>query len=184
VVLPATPLGREDAVEACTLAADGQPVLTVALRRVVLIAPLVFILHVMEEAPGFVAWFNSLVPRGITQELFLSVNAAALTITVLIALAVAASPSGTTGLALAAWVGFLMLANGLFHVVGTVAHGRYCPGVVTGTLLYLPYGVLLLRRMVRDLELRPRMVLGAGALGALPMLVHGYLIVFRASRLF
>jgi len=156
----------------------------VALRRLVLLAPLVFILHVVEEAPGFVEWFNSLVPRGITQESFLTVNAAALTITVLIALVVAASPSGATGLALAAWVGFLMLANGLFHVVGTVAHGRYCPGVVTGAVLYFPYGVLLLRRIVRDLELRPDVVVGAASLGALPMLVHGYLIVFRASRLF
>ncbi len=166
------------------MAALANEVLTVALRKLVLIAPLVFILHVAEEAPGFVAWFNSLVPRGITQDLFLSVNATALIITVLVALAVAASPGEGTGLALAAWVGFLMLANGLFHVVGTLAHGRYCPGVITCTLLYLPYGVLLLRRTVRDLELHPGAVLGAAALGALPMLVHGYLIVFRASRLF
>jgi hypothetical protein len=85
---------------------------------------------------------------------------------------------------LAAWVGFLMLANGMLHIVGTIAHARYCPGVVTGTLLYLPYGVLLLRRIVRDLQVSPVAVLGVAALGAMPMLVHGYLIVFRASRLF
>jgi len=156
----------------------------VTLRKIVLIAPFVFILHVLEEAPGFVAWFNSLVPRGITQSSFLTVNAVALTITILITLLVAASPHPASGLVLAAWVGFLMLANGLLHLVGTIAHGRYCPGVVSGTLLYLPYGVLLLRKIVRDLELHPGVVLGIAALGAVPMLVHGYLIVFRASRLF
>jgi len=155
-----------------------------ALRKLVLVAPVLFILHVVEEAPGFVAWFNGLVPRGITQNLFLTVNAAALTITILIALLVAASPDPASGLVLAAWVGFLMLANGMLHIVGTIAHARYCPGVVTGTLLYLPYGVLLLRRIVRDLQVSPVAVLGVAALGAVPMLVHGYLIVFRASRLF
>jgi len=156
----------------------------VALRKLVLLAPFIFILHVLEEAPGFVAWFNSLVPRGISQNLFLTVNAVALTITVVIVLLVAASPDPASGLVLAAWVGFLMLANGVLHLVGTIAHGRYCPGVVTGTLLYLPYGALLLRRIVRDLELSPRVVVGIAALGGAPMLVHGYLIVFRASRLF
>jgi hypothetical protein len=154
------------------------------LRKLVLIAPVVFILHVLEEAPGFVAWFNGLVPRGISQSLFLTVNAVALTITVLIAILVAASPEPTSGLLLAAWVGFLMLANGLLHLVGTIAHSRYSPGVVTGTLLYLPYGLLLLRKIVRDLQLRPLVVLGTAALGAIPMLIHGYLIVFRGSRLF
>ncbi len=154
------------------------------LRKLVLAAPFVFILHVLEEAPGFVAWFNSLVPRGITQDLFLTVNAVALTITVLIALVIVAAPNAVSGLILAAWVGFLMLANGLFHLVGTIAHARYCPGVITGTVLYIPFGILLLRWIIRGLDLRPLRVLGTAALGAVPMLAHGYLIVFRASRLF
>ena len=155
-----------------------------ALRKLVLLAPLVFILHVLEEAPGFVAWFNSLVARGINQNLFLMVNAVALAVTVVIVLLVAASRDPASSLVLAAWVGFLLLANGVLHLVGTIAHARYCPGVVTGTLLYLPYGTLLLRTIVREFGLRPGVVLGAAALGAAPMLVHGYLIVFRGSRLF
>lgn len=138
----------------------------------------------LEEAPGFVAWFNSLGPRGISQNLFLAVNAVALAITVVIVLLVAASPGPASGLLLAAWVGFLMLANGALHLAGTIAHARYCPGVVTGTLLYLPYGALLLRKIVRELGLSPGVVLGTAALGGAPMLLHGYLIVFRGSRLF
>lgn len=154
-----------------------------AFRKLVLVAPVLFILHVVEEAPGFVAWFNSLVPRGITQNTFLAVNAVAFAITILVVFLVEVSPDPASGLLLAAWVGFLMLANGVLHIVGTLAHARYCPGVVTGTLLYLPY-VLLLRRIVQDRRVSPAAVLGVAALGALPMLVHGYLIVFRASRLF
>lgn len=154
------------------------------LRKVVLFAPLVFILHVLEEFPGFVAWFNSLVPRGITQSTFLPVNAVALAITLALALLVAALPHPGSGLLLAAWVGFLFIANGLLHLGGTIAHERYSPGVVTGTLLYLPYGALLLQRTVRDLALKPGVVIGTATLGGIPMLVHGYLIVFRGSRLF
>lgn len=154
------------------------------LRKLVLFAPLVFILHVLEELPGFVTWFNSLVPRGISQGLFLAVNAVALAVTVALVLLVAALPHSGSGFLLAAWVGFLFIANGLLHLVGTIAHERYSPGVVTGTLLYVPYGVLLLQRIVRDLGLKPGVVIGTAALGGTPMLVHGYLIVFRGSRLF
>ena len=38
--------------------------------RVLLWAPLIFIGHFMEEAPGFVNWFNAHVRRGITAEFF------------------------------------------------------------------------------------------------------------------
>jgi hypothetical protein len=34
--------------------------------RLLLLAPLVFVLHVGEEAPGFVAWFNRLVDPDIS----------------------------------------------------------------------------------------------------------------------
>jgi hypothetical protein len=156
----------------------------VSVRKLVLAAPLIFVIHVIEEAPGFVAWFNSLVPRGITQQTFLSVNAVALTITVLLAVLVVASADPASGLALATWIGFLFLGNGVLHIVGTLAHGRYCPGVITGTLLYLPYGVLLLHAVVRDLRVSAAAVASAAAVGAVPMLAHGYLIIFRGSRLF
>ena len=154
------------------------------LRTLALLAPVLFILHVVEEAPAFVAWFNGLVPRGITQELFLAVNTGALLITLALVLLVVTSPGAASGLALAAWVGFLMLANGAFHLVATAAHERYAPGVVTGSLLYLPYGVLVLRRIVRDLRVPPAAVIGSALAGAAPMLAHGFLIVFRGSRLF
>ena len=63
-------------------------------------------------------------------------------------------------------------------------HGRYCPGVVTGVLLYLPLSVLLLRAVTRESGLPRGAVAAATLAGAIPMLVHGYLIVFRGSRLF
>jgi len=140
--------------------------------------------HVCEEAPRFVSWFNSLVHPNITQGLFLTVNATAFVITLLIAIGLAASPRPAAGLLALAWVGFLMLANGLFHIVGTIAHARYCPGVVTGTVLYLPMSLLLLRAVIRETGVPPLAAASAALLGGIPMYIHGYLIVFRGSRLF
>jgi hypothetical protein len=50
-------------------------------------APLVFVAHFLEESPGFVTWFNAHVTRGITADLFWTVNATALLITVLATIA-------------------------------------------------------------------------------------------------
>jgi uncharacterized protein with HXXEE motif len=154
------------------------------LRRLALALPVIFLAHVLEEAPGFVAWFNSRVARGITKPMFLTVNVVAGLVTIAIAAAVLAAPGPPVGIALSAWVGFLMLANAVFHIAGTIAHARYCPGVVTATLLYLPAGILTLRAVSREATVPPAGVVLAAFVGAIPMLAHGYLIVFRGSRLF
>lgn len=154
------------------------------LPRLAAALPIVFILHVIEEAPGFVAWFNSLVARHISQQLFLTVNATAFVITVFVAIVVAVGGERGSALVGVGWVGFLMLANAIFHLVGTLALGRYCPGVITGTLLYLPLSLLFMRTVALELALPPRVVLAVALLGGIPMYIHGYLIVFRGSRLF
>jgi len=158
--------------------------LKASLRNMALALPVVFILHVIEEAPTFVSWFNSLVTPTITQSSFLSVNVVALLITLIVAAVVSISPGPVSGLVGTAWIGFLMLANGLFHIVGTVALGRYCPGVVTATLFYLPLSLLFLRAVVRELGVPLPLVGAVALLGGVPMYIHGYLIVFRGSRLF
>ena len=155
-----------------------------SVRILTLAMPLIFIAHVVEEAPGFVAWFNSLVNPPITQALFLSVNATAFVITIIVAVLVATVHDTLVGLIGVAWVGFLMLANGLFHIVATIALSRYCPGVATATLLYLPFSVFFVRAVAREFGLNSLVASSVALLGGVPMYIHGYLIVFRGSRLF
>jgi hypothetical protein len=157
--------------------APGVRILAIAL-------PVVFAIHVAEEAPGFVDWFNSLVAPDITQRLFLSVNATAFVITLAIASLVATSRDAGVCIGAVAWVGFLMLANGVLHLVATIVHSRYSPGVITGSLLYLPLSVLFMRAVVRECATSWRAVLLAALAGGVPMYIHGYLIVFRGSRFF
>jgi hypothetical protein len=154
------------------------------LRIIALALPFVFAVHVAEEAPSFVAWFNSLVTPGITQGQFLSVNATAFFITLAIGSFVAMTRDTALSILAVAWIGFLMLANGLFHLVGTLVLLRYSPGVVTGSLLYLPVSILFMRAVVRECGIPWATVVLVALIGGVPMYVHGYLIVFRGSKLF
>jgi hypothetical protein len=150
----------------------------------ILFAPVIFILHVIEEAPGLVAWFNAHVDRGITPELFMSVNIAGGVITLLVVGIVSGLPSPPSLTIGVAWLSLLMFANGIFHIVATIVHREYCPGVVTSVVLYLPYFSLVVTKILRARLINWPTVLLAIIIGALPMMVHGYRIVFLRSRLF
>jgi hypothetical protein len=77
-----------------------------------------------------------------------------------------------------------MLANAIFHITGAIVDSRYMPGLVTAVILYLPYYFLVLGKLLqkRRLKLLPAIVFIL--LGSVLMLIHGYLILFRGSRLF
>jgi hypothetical protein len=165
-------------------AARSSPRFGPALRHILLLAPIIFVAHFLEEAPGFVAWFNRHVARGITPELFWTVNYSALAITVLVVALEWVSESPLSAAIAVAWLSLLMLANALFHIAGTLADGAYMPGVLTALLLYLPFYGWVLARIVRTRRLPAGAVVAAALAGAAPMLIHGYLIVFRGSRLF
>ena len=147
-------------------------------------APLIFVLHFLEESPGFVAWFNAHVPRGITPGLFWGVNVSALVITLMLTGAEWLSRSAVSQHLAVAWLGFLMAANAAFHVAGGLLDARYVPGLATAVLLYLPYYAYLFASALRTRRARALWTALAAALGSLPMLAHGYLILFRGSRLF
>jgi Protein of unknown function with HXXEE motif len=152
--------------------------------RVVLLAPLVFGIHVLEEAPGFVRWFNSLVQRGISWDLFLAVNLVGFLITLLVSGVAAAARSRISMLVAVGWLAFLMFANALLHLAGTAVHARYSPGVVTAVLLYLPYFGWFTSLVHRRCGIALPTLITTIVVAGLPMFVHGYLIVFRGSRLF
>ncbi|MBI4429081.1 MAG: HXXEE domain-containing protein [Ignavibacteriales bacterium] len=154
------------------------------IRWTAYFAPIIFLFHVAEEAPGFVEWFNSLVARGITQSLFLSVNVTAFIITIMISGMLTTIYERTIAVLMLAWLGFLMLANAVFHLVGTLAHARYSPGLVTAMILYLPYFGWFFWLAVRHLRIPLIMACASTLLGSAPMVIHGYLIVFRGDRLF
>lgn len=152
--------------------------------RLALLAPIIFVLHVIEEAPTFVPWFNSIVEPDISESSFFTVNGVAFFITVALCGALASTREPAIAVVNLAWLGLLMFANALFHLAATVVQHQYTPGVITAAFLYLPYFALLFAVVLRRLRVSWGVALFATALGSLPMAVHGYLIVFRGSRLF
>jgi Protein of unknown function with HXXEE motif len=154
------------------------------ISRALLLAPLIFILHFLEESPTFVQWFNSHVARGITPELFWTVNITGLLITLLVVGGEWFSRSGFSLTIAMAWLSFLMFTNAIFHITGGLVDKQYVPGLVTAVVLYLPYFCWLFIETVRTRKVNPTILMVACVLATIPMAIHGYLIVFRGSRLF
>jgi uncharacterized protein with HXXEE motif len=154
------------------------------LRRGLLFAPLVFVAHFLEESPGFVPWFNAHVARGITADLFWTLNATALVITLLVTLLFWSTESPAAIVLMVAWLSFLMLTNAVFHVTGAIVDRGYVPGLATAILLYFPYCGWLAGQVVRDRRVPPGLLAAAAVVGAIPMIVRGYRILFLGTRLF
>ena len=161
---------------------DNTP--TPSVCRIALLAPLIFAAHVAEEAPGFVEWANSLLEEDITQQLFIAVNVVGFVVTAALAAVAALSCSRDVIVLMLAWLSFLMFGNAILHVGGTAVLGRYSPGTVTSVVLYLPFFFLFLLRALRQFGIGFVSAVAVVVVGAFPMLLHGYLIIFRGSRLF
>jgi len=154
------------------------------LRRGILLAPLVFAAHFLEESSSFVPWFNARVARGITQDFFWTVNATGLLITVFLTSGLWATRSASAALVMVAWLSFVMLTNGIFHITGAIVDRGYVPGLVSAVVLYLPYCAWVAAQVVRHRCLPTGLLVAAAVLGGVPMAVHGYRILFLGTRLF
>ena len=158
--------------------------LSYPVHALLLAAPLIFIAHVAEEAPGFVAWANAHVDRDITQEMFWTVNLAGLLITLAVVLFEWVARSRASATVALGWLGFVMVGNTVLHASGTLLYRAYAPGVITALLLYVPFSTLVIGNAVRTRRLSASAATVAVVLGALPMLAHGYMILVRGTRLF
>jgi len=149
----------------------------------ILLSPVVFICHFLEESPGFVDWFNSHVAPGITSDLFWTVNIYGLLITVAVAAFEWTSRSPFSLSLALAWLSFLMLANAVFHLTAAFVDGRYVPGLGTAILLYLPFYGWLFWKTIKTHRINTVVLTAVTLAGAVPMFIHGYFILFRGTRL-
>lgn len=154
------------------------------LLRPLLLAPPFFVCHFLEEAPGFVPWFNQHVNRDITSGLFWRVNLTGLAITLVVVAIEWFSRSSLSATLAIGWLSFLMLTNGIFHIVGTIVDSEYVPGLITAIVLYLPYYFWVVVTAVKSRRIGFLTLFVASILGSTPMLIHGYFILFRGGRLF
>ena len=154
------------------------------LARLLVWALPIFVLHVIEEAPGFVEWMNAHVEPDISAPLFWSVNFGGLLLTALVVGVAWSAPAALAQVVATAWFSFVMLANAILHLTAAVVDRSYAPGAITAALLYLPFFSWMMVGIARRRAVRWELLLFVAALGALPMLIHGYRIVFLGGRLF
>ncbi len=116
--------------------------------------------------------------------MFWRVNLTALVITLIVVVVEWSSRSGASQALVIAWFGFLMFANAIFHITGAFVDRGYVPGLVTAVIFYLPYFSWLFARGIKSKRLSIAASIMAAIVSGLPMAAHGYLILFRGSRLF
>jgi len=105
-------------------------------------------------------------------------------ITLLVVLTEFFAPSFISVSLVVLWLSFLIFANALLHITGSMVDRSYTPGLITAIVLYLPYYLLIIARILKTKRMKAGILAGLAFLGSLPMLIHGYMILFLGGRLF
>ncbi len=100
-------------------------------------------LHISEEfifPGGFSEWYKTYKPeikKSVTWKFLLIVNGG------LLILCYDIGAIGASAFGAALWLGVMAMlaANGIWHIRGVIKTRKYSPGVITGTLLYMPLAV-------------------------------------------
>jgi hypothetical protein len=150
--------------------------------KIILLAPVLFAAHILEEAPGYVRWFNSVVAQGISEADFLPSNVVPFAITAVLAAVAAYSRRRVPMLVMLLWIANFMFANAVYHIAATLVLRRYSPGVVTATFLYLPYFVWVLWYLKTRLNVWPVVLAAIVLVGGIPWFRLGYFVVFKGTR--
>jgi hypothetical protein len=114
--------------------------------------PASYLAHLCEEwwgGEGFAAWTARVVGAPISETRFILLNSIAAPMFILGTVLAITRPAW-------AWfivsLGTAVLINGLLHALGAAGTRSYSPGVVTGAALFVPLGILALRRGRRRLS--------------------------------
>lgn len=156
----------------------------ITLRRFALAMPLVFAAHGFEEAVGgFFLWFNDRVEPDLSWNKFMAVGFTALAISTFVGAFLADKRNRAMATIASAWVGFLMLGNGIAHITAAIVEVDWVPGLATAAILYLPYSLLLYAAIVVECAQPVWRIALAALLGAFPMFIQGWLVIFEGESL-
>lgn len=137
-----------------------------------LFLPLSYLLHLCEEwwgGEGFAAWTERALGAPVSTTRFIVLNSIVWPLFAILTVLAMRRPK-------LAWFittfGTIVLINAALHALGSLASWSYSPGLVTGVLLYLPFGAMAVASGLR--ELPPRTFITAVVLG---FLVHAAVAV-------
>ena len=133
-----------------------------------------YLLHLCEEwFFDFPAWSRVIRGAGVSADMFVAINSVGLVLFVSLAAMTWRRPA-------MAWfpatLATIFSLNGVLHALATLRYGVYSPGTVTGLLVSLPLGLLVLH------ELRSRLSLAAFSACLVAGAVAHAFITFVAFR--
>jgi hypothetical protein len=128
--------------------------------------PPAFAAHVAEEliaGEGFRRWISRIGGGTLSLRSFLTINAIGFLVFIAgVVLATRREAAGWVAVSLAT----LVSVNAVLHALGTAVTGTYSPGLITGLVLYVPIGSLILLRAASQADQRTRTIgVAAGLAG-------------------
>jgi hypothetical protein len=136
-------------------------------RLIVLLAPLFFFLHDLEEMlrmPAFISANTGRLPdlyANITSAQFNLAIASLTTLTLVAAIVAAHRMASCTAMTLYAFIAGVRLANVLVHLFQVAIFRELTPGAYTSLLVLLPAAILLLRTLGKQDLITPRQLRAA-----------------------
>ncbi len=139
----------------------------------------IYMFHQVEEHTGdrFRIWVNNNLFHGVpplTDEAILWINIPGVWGVSIVCLYLAAFVKPGWGLAIV----YLVLVNGIIHIVGAIVKRGYNPGLWTGILLFLPSGIVALRQLAKSGATPLQNTIGF----AIAVGIHVVIIIYTASR--
>ncbi len=154
-------------------------------KKVILLAPLVFLLHVLEEYRSVVSWVNSVLKQGsMSQSLFIAATFLVLFCVILVTIILNKMDSTVPAFIALVLLSSVMLANGIFHIIASAMVDTNPPGVITSIFLLLPFFIWFTWVVMKRYKIRLLYLLLAVLWGSVPMVIHGYFLLFRGRHIF
>ena len=158
--------------------------MTARYYRLIRWLPVAFALHIAEEyLTGFPRYAEEISGHPMELPLFLGGNIAFIAIMILLVRWATKTASATANFWVLAWAAGNQFWNFVFHFVLVLAFDRNSPGLVTGTLIYLPLSLALWQAALAGKIVRPPAFFAAIQLGGLYMGAVAAFSIFHVGGL-
>ena len=148
---------------------------SLTFQQLLWLVPISFALHNLEEAPGMARWSHQIPARvhpPVTTRQFAIAVALLSGLCFVVTFVVTANPQNRLGISILLGFQTAMVLNAFIpHLAATVWFRMYTPGVVTGILVNVPFGVYLIRRAFAENQVELNAFVIASVVAALTMIV-------------
>jgi hypothetical protein len=147
---------------------------SLSFQQLVWLTPFFFALHNLEEAPGMARWSRQIPLRIhplVTTRQFAIAVALLTGLCFVVAFVVTANPQNRLGVHIMLGFQTAMLLNAFIpHLAATIWFRMYAPGVVTGILLNVPFGIYLIQRAFAENQVESNAFVIAVIIASLTMI--------------